>query len=121
MRKVLILCCSIALLLVSCKNDNEEETFSNNNGGSGGTTTCDTANVSFSKVIMPMIQNNCLSCHNSTSPKLSNYDQIAQNATRILGAIKHQPGYKAMPPGGSLPQCNILQFEAWVKQGKKNN
>jgi len=118
MRKSLILSCTIALLLVSCKNDNEEETFSKNNGG---TTTCDTVNVSFSKVIMPMIQNNCLSCHNSTSPKLSNYDQIAQNATRILGAIKHQPGYKAMPQGGSLPQCNILQFEAWVNQGKKNN
>lgn len=118
MRKTSILCCIIALLLVSCKNDNEEETFSGNNGGSP---TCDTSNVSFSMVIMPMIQNNCLSCHNSTSPKLSNYDQIAQNATRILGAIKHQPGYKPMPPGGSLPECNILQFEAWVKQGKKNN
>lgn len=118
MRKISMLCCTIALLLVSCKNDNEEETFPNNNGGA---TTCDTSNVSFSKMIMPMIQNNCLSCHSSTSPRLTNFDQISQNATRILGAIKHKPGYKPMPPSGSLPQCAITQFEAWVNQGKKNN
>lgn len=123
MRKLLTMF-SIAFILASCTSDNEEDTFSNNNntGGNGGSTTnCDTTNISFSKVIMPMIQNNCLSCHASTSPQLSSYDKIAANATRMLGAIKHQPGYKAMPPNGKLPDCSIAQFEAWVKQGKKNN
>lgn len=119
---LLVLLCSAALML-SCTNDNEENTFANTGGtgSNGGGTNCDTTNISFSQVIMPMIQNNCLSCHSSTSPVLSSYDQISKNATRILGAIKHQPGYKPMPPGGSLSQCAILQFESWVKQGKKNN
>ncbi len=108
------------MAMSSCKNDSEEETFSNGNNG-GNNTTCDTSNVSFSNVILPMIQNNCLSCHNTTQPVLSNYDRIAANATRILGAIQHKPGFKPMPPSGSLPECSINQFEAWVNQGKKNN
>ncbi|MGC8823619.1 MAG: hypothetical protein ACP5PZ_03355 [Bacteroidales bacterium] len=118
-----ILLCSTATIMFSCTNDNEEDKFANTEGtgGNGGVANCDTSNVSFSQVIMPMIKNNCLSCHSGTSPVLTGYDQISRNATRILGAIKHQPGYEPMPKGGNLPQCAILQFEAWVNQGKKNN
>ncbi|MCX7986773.1 MAG: hypothetical protein N2662_07530 [Bacteroidales bacterium] len=117
MKSLLTLGIICMLGIASCTSDNEEDTFSGNNNNGG----CDTTNVSFTKIIMPLIQNNCLSCHNSTSPVLSNYDQISKNATRILGAIKHQPGFRSMPPGGKLPDCSIAQFEAWVNQGKKNN
>lgn len=90
---------------------------------------CDTSQVRFSGTIASLLQNNCLSCHsNSIAPsfgggiRLQDYADVSANAGRALGAIRHLPGYSAMPKnGGMLDSCSIIQFEVWVRNGKPDN
>lgn len=112
---------SLALLTAGgCYYDVEEELYPSEE--------CDTANVTYSADISPAIQNNCLVCH-SNAARLGNitlegYDNLkAQvNNGRLLGAIKHQPGFAPMPDG--LPQldaCLIARIEQWITDGAPNN
>ncbi len=89
---------------------------------------CDTLNVSFSSDVFPIIQNNCQSCHNSTSASgsvsLSNYSEIQSKASDgfLLGVIEHQTGYKPMPPTGiKLSDCDIQIIKNWIQSGTLNN
>ncbi len=119
----LILVFTIGLLisLSSCYKDNEEELYPDNGSS------CSTENVSFSQVIEPIINNNCVSCHSgvgaSGGVRLDGHQNIADAAVngRLLGAIRHDAGFSAMPKGGKLTDCEIQQFEAWTTQGALNN
>jgi hypothetical protein len=99
---------------------------------------CDTMNVSFSGVIKPLIMSQCIGCHATGSAATNrnlgfffngetSYDSVSVNAERIVGAISHRPGFVSMPhtppefPAVKLPDCSIMQFRAWVSQGKLNN
>lgn len=78
--------------------------------------------ISFNQQILPMIQNNCISCHDSglNNPTLTNYAQVAANANDISGTLHGQP--VLMPDGGpALPDTLIQQFSCWIQQGKLNN
>jgi hypothetical protein len=109
-------------LLTSCVWDNEEEFYS----GSG---ICDTASVSFSEDIIPILANNCYACHsNLNAPSFTNglaledYEDVAANALKIVGAVNHQKGFQPMPKGGSkLDPCPISLIEAWVDTGAPDN
>lgn len=89
---------------------------------------CDTLNVTFSKSIMPIIQNNCQGCHLGGSPQgnisLTNYDQI-QNAAmsgELLGVVNHSSGYVPMPyKQNKLSQCKIDQIRLWIENGALND
>lgn len=94
----------------------------------GDSGACDTTNMSFSMDIQPIFNTNCTGCHGGSNPQaginLSNYSGVSNvlSANRLLGAIKHQAGFTAMPPSGNpLSTCKIDQIEAWVNQGAKNN
>ena len=89
---------------------------------------CDSVNVSFASHIFPVIQNQCMGCHSGNNPSggilLTNHSQIAAIATnnnRLLGAVKHLPGYSAMPPSGKLDACNIAKINKWINDGTPNN
>ncbi|MBK9291729.1 MAG: cytochrome c [Bacteroidetes bacterium] len=104
---------------MSCYKDNEEDLYP------GG---CNTENVKFSTTIQPIFNSSCVSCHSgagaSAGIRLSNHSEVvaAVDGGRLLGAIKHQSGFSAMPPSGpKLTDCQISQIEAWVAQGKPNN
>lgn len=90
-------------------------------------TQCDSLNVSFASHIFPILQTHCLGCHSGASPSggiaLTNYQQIAAVAAnnKLLGAIKHLPGYSAMPPGGKLDACSIAKITKWISDGTPNN
>ena len=45
--------------MTACKKENEE-TLINKQGGPG---VCDTANMKYTVNVLPIIQNNCYSCH----------------------------------------------------------
>lgn len=91
--------------------------------------TCDSvSNVSFSTTVLPIINTNCLGCHNSSSPgggyDYSNYSGIKSSAANgsLLGSIKHQSPYVAMPlSAGKMSDCNIKQIETWINEGAANN
>lgn len=91
-------------------------------------TGCDTASVSYSMTIAPIIQNTCLGCHSGSAPSgginmssHSGLQAVALNG-RLVGAISHDPGYTPMPQGGAqLSACTIAQISAWVEAGAPNN
>ena len=93
-----------------------------------GSPNCDTLNISFSKTIIPIIQNYCLGCHNSKSKQnpilLESYDTIlAQiNNGKLLGSIQQLDGFIPMPSNNiSLTPCDIEKFKLWIKNGAKND
>lgn len=110
-----ILIFSLLFLQTACRYDNEIDQY--------GETPCDTSNVSYSQVIRPMVDENCVSCHgpggeNENVP-FTTYDglkQYAQEAVpRISGATI------LMPPTGAMSDCNVALFTAWVNAGAPNN
>lgn len=94
---------------------------------------CDVAseNVTYSRVISPIFDAHCRVCHSGAAANVQgagydfgNYQGINQYAstTRLLGCIKHLPGYPAMPLGREkLSDCDIQRIEAWIAAGKPNN
>jgi PBP1b-binding outer membrane lipoprotein LpoB len=83
-----------------------------------------TDTVSFNATVLPIIQQNCVSCHdvgNSTGYTFSNHTNISNQSSAILGSMQGQ-GYSMMPQGGpALPDSTIQFIKCWVSQGKLNN
>lgn len=91
-------------------------------------TECDTINVTFSATIQPIIQNSCLGCHSGAAPsggvRLENHSDVlaVANNGKLLGSIRHEQGYSAMPKNGAkLDECYITQIEKWIENGAPNN
>ena len=114
---------TILLLAASCYYDNEEALYPSVNAP------CDTANVTFSGKIVPLLADNCLSCHSNATAasagngiRLENYADVQSRATAISGSINHSGTYSPMPKNGSkLKSCLITQFDIWVRNGTPNN
>lgn len=113
----------IAAVAGSCYYDSEEGLYPSINQ------TCDTTNVTYSGSIVPILANNCLSCHsNSMAPSagnniaLENYADVASRVASISGAINQTGSYSPMPKNGAkLKTCLIATFDIWVRKGKLNN
>ncbi len=96
-------------------------------------TACDTSGtISFTQKVWPIVQNNCLGCHNATNASggvnLSSYTQVKYYAETLrtgtpilIGALRHKPGFIAMPPSGILNNCQLRTFELWIQQGMLDN
>jgi hypothetical protein len=120
-RKYLVCLFVLGLLAgPACTYNVEEELYPSNS--------CETEDVTFTADIMPVIQNICVTCHNQlvTNGNVnldghSNVKIVAENG-RLLGAIRHDNGFAAMPQDQSrLPDCTIEKFEAWVAGGALDN
>lgn len=85
---------------------------------------CDSTKYTYSADISKILASNCLSCHNSGTVLLnshSNVQTLALNG-RLLGAIKHLPGYQPMPNSTSfLSDCEIKKIQKWINDGAPNN
>ncbi|MFM8596952.1 MAG: hypothetical protein ACKOBN_07670 [Flavobacteriales bacterium] len=84
-----------------------------------------TTTVSFSNDIMPIMQANCIGCHDQGNASggydFSSYTAISANASAALGSMKSS-GYQLMPIGGpALPDSTIQKLECWITQGKLDN
>ena len=91
-------------------------------------TPCDPSLASFTEQIYPMMKTYCIGCHNDNSAggdvNLNNYELIKASAQdgSLLGSIKHEASYSAMPPGsGSMNDCQIAQIQKWIDEGTLNN
>jgi len=83
------------------------------------------ATISFSNDVMPILEANCISCHQpgntSGGYDLSSYSAIAANANAIVGSMKAS-SYLLMPLGGpALPDSTIQKISCWIEQGKQDN
>jgi uncharacterized membrane protein len=93
--------------------------------------TCDTANVTFSGSVKPILQSRCISCHSNTAAasaggniKLEDYAdvKIRTDNGSLLSAIKHLSGYSQMPKeSAKLDNCSIRKIEKWIELGTQNN
>lgn len=91
-------------------------------------TKCDTNTYTYSGAVQPMLAKNCYGCHSSSAPSggivLDDYTDVKAIATAgdLLGAIRHEQGYSAMPQGANkLKDCEIRQVEKWAEAGMLNN
>ena len=112
--------------LQGCYYDTEEELYPDGSP-------CDTTNVTYSGVVLPVIQDNCRNCHSGSAPQgnvlLDSYENIAAAGRKpagqygsLYGAISHDPGNSPMPKNGNkLSGCTIEQIKKWIDDGAPNN
>lgn len=109
----------------SCYYDSEERLYPKISSP------CDDKDVTFSGTVTQILQP-CMSCHSNSAVsrgdgggiKLENYaDVVAElQRGRLMGSIKHENGYIAMPQsGGILPDCEISQLQKWIDNQTPNN
>ena len=87
-------------------------------------TNCDSINITYTNPIKSIVQSHCLGCHSGPVPangmSMENYSALVDiaNSGRLMGAIRHDSGYFAMPKlGGQLSVCHIAQFQQWINLG----
>ncbi len=110
----------LSMAVSGCKWDSEEALFN--------TVTCDTTSISYSKTIKPMLANSCVGCHNSGfesgGVSLETHKDVRVYAKNglLMGTVRHEPGFSAMPKGGQkFSDCQIQQLQAWVNKGAPND
>lgn len=89
---------------------------------------CDTVNVTYSQVVLPIIDAACYDCHDSANDfggiTLEGYDKLkvlVDNGS-LLGVIKREAGWSPMPKNqGPLPDCDIEKIEVWINNGALDN
>ena len=108
-------------ILSSCYYDNEEHLYPT-------AADCDTANVTYSGTIAPLMAENCNDCHNSVLANggviTETYEglKIVADNGRLEGAVFHEPGYSPMPQGlPQLPDCDLAKIKIWIDAGALNN
>ena len=115
--------CLLLFFMISCTRQNEQALIDQS-----GVQPCDTTNMSYGNDINPILENNCVSCHNSTQSNdgviLTDYNDVLTvvNNGLLLNVIEHNAGYPEMPQGlPQLPACTINKIIAWVNRGAPNN
>ncbi len=112
------------LIFTGCYNDKADKLYPNTSTG------CDTTAVTFQKTILPIMTASCglSGCHDANTPSngynFTTYEgtRLAVTNNRMLGAIKHESGYQAMPKGmPKLDECSIAKIDKWVTLGAKND
>ncbi len=89
---------------------------------------CDTTDFTYSGRVKPFLDTWCVGCHSGSNPSgavnLSNYNGVASavSGNKLIGSLKHEPGFFAMPPSGSkISNCEISAIQKWVDAGSPNN
>tara|TARA_Y100000385_G_scaffold205065_1_gene212416 strand:+ start:288 stop:617 length:330 start_codon:yes stop_codon:yes gene_type:complete len=82
---------------------------------------CETNSPSFSDCVLPIIENNCVSCHSENGgqyPFLTSFPEIisAVENDDLLARIKND-----MPPGNLMNSSDILIIENWIDENNQNN
>ncbi|WP_118950827.1 hypothetical protein [Taibaiella helva] len=126
MKKRILAALVILTGATACYKDNAEDMYPSG-GNSGGT--CDTANVTFSGTVKPIIDANCATsgCHfdaSVTGIDLFHYSGVAAvaNSGKLVSAITHDGQASFMPKGlPKLDDCSIAKIVKWVNSGAPNN
>ena len=109
------------VIISSCYYDNEEELYPS--------TMCITENMSLETNIVPILQNNCYSCHSvAAAPAnrnviLEGYDELIKyvNNEQLVSAIRHESNYPMPQNAPMLNNCDISKIESWVNAGALDN
>lgn len=119
---VFTLIAGFILFFAGCSKESEDKLTNNN--------ACDTTKVKYSTQIVPILQENCYTCHGNGNTigsggiPLYTYSQLKgyADAGFLVGNVTQATGYIGMPyllP--ALPACETNTIVAWVHQGAPNN
>lgn len=92
-------------------------------------TGCDsTVTATFAAVVYPIVERNCVGCHNATRAdggvRLHTHAEITTSVNNgsFMGTIEHQPDYPVMPTSGvKLSDCDISLLNQWIANGALND
>lgn len=94
----------------------------------GNSASCDTTNVSYSKQVLPILQDDCYTCHQGNNSfsgiDLSNFAILQAHVQNgdLKSAVTHTGTVTPMPYQlPMLPSCEVNTIVAWVDQGALNN
>tara|TARA_R110002050_G_scaffold300553_1_gene470482 strand:- start:2988 stop:3341 length:354 start_codon:yes stop_codon:yes gene_type:complete len=105
----------LAVAQASCEYNYEEETVD------GSVNNCD-IEVSYKDYIRPLIDNNCMPCHNGDGSEPFAPDLRTFNGVKgIAELVKEVTLSRRMPKTGSLTNEQIAAIGCWVDQGALNN
>lgn len=120
---VALLAVGLVIVLLSatgCYYDKEEKLYPQ--------TVCDTATVTYSSSVVPILLSNCTICHGGNTPsagiKLDTYAGVKVQADngRLWGAVSQATSFSPMPKNGTkLSTCNLTQIKKWLDAGALNN
>ncbi len=111
------------ILLGGCYYDKADKLYPN-------AASCDTAQITYSSHVRPIIAANCLNmgCHTSGNPSGGFNFETHQGLSSVLpnGRLSNAINYKAggsknMPPSGKMDDCTIKKVDAWIARGAPNN
>jgi len=86
--------------------------------------------MSLSADITPILDRNCYACHSvgagplNGNITLEGYNELIKHVQSgaLIGAIKHQYGFAAMPKNApQLGSCEVSKIEKWITDGAPNN
>tara|TARA_B100000989_G_scaffold166613_1_gene124564 strand:- start:4148 stop:4501 length:354 start_codon:yes stop_codon:yes gene_type:complete len=92
--------------------------------------TCDDNTISFSANILPIFEENCMSCHSNGNNNggliFNDYNSIVYSIESILYTIQlDEDEYLSMPPTwagySKMSQNSINQINTWNEEGLCNN
>jgi hypothetical protein len=110
------------LVFTSCYYDKAEIIYTQN-------IACDTTNVKYSTVVVPILNSNCNGCHGGNAAMgagiiLDNYTstKVYVDNRRLINSILQNGSASSMPKGGGkLDACTIRKINSWINQGALNN
>ena len=118
----------LSVAFSNCYYDNKEDLYQYNiiDNQSGA---CEITTVSYKNDIAPILNLQCnAACHNANdrfgNVVLDEYNKVIPyvNNGKLMGTIKHEPGFIIMPTSGrKIPSCDIKKLDAWIIDGAKNN
>lgn len=113
------------LSMISCYNDKEDLLYGTVDNGPCPDTT---GVVSYSQKVVPVLQQNCYSCHTGSFPSggilMGTYtaDKVLAQNGKLYGTISHASGFAPMPQGmPRLSHCRIITIKKWIDSGMQNN
>lgn len=120
-----ILIISCVVFISSCYYDKEDLLY-----GSANSRPCtdSTGIVSYSQKVVPMLQQQCYSCHTGSFPSggivMGTYatdKAIGQNG-KLYGSVNYSSGFSPMPKGmPKMSNCQIATIKKWIDAGMPNN
>jgi hypothetical protein len=122
MRKLFFLLTLMAIL-AGCVYNNEEELYPD------AGVVCDTAAVTYSRTVLPILQASCFVCHSASESSAFGGSLNFEDTTlfralvsggNLYGAITHDPKFIPMPQNRPmLDSCSIAKIRAWIGKGAR--
>ena len=111
--KKIFLIIFLSIFFVNCANDSESD-FTEKE-------TDPTVKLTYTKDIKPIIDNNCLQCHNNPTTNAAptsynTYELVRDHASSMQSRMNSATA--PMPQSGLLPAATRAKFDKWITDGK---